>query len=566
MGVQKLFIIESELGRFTCRLSIHTVIGKMTNKRIKTAGYRKIICEYAISNSFRKLCKTFNDSYHRTDTDQELFYGTIAGDIEQEGQLLIDAKRQSTREILARHGFDPDTGLYPGEELPEEYQNQVCEMIELNIDQLMIDVTPGWKNETEHLTPETTTDNEVKGLVGDLIPEGFQQEEAPKGERSEKGKDKSQVKHSEPDREEMHLKPHRRRKRVEVAPEKKESSCSKFIKWFNSVAKREEYGITKTWLIEKDSAEVVYIMIDVVYVTRQVKNRVKYIDEGEGKENASINSKEAENSKESGSSKKAEKNKEAENNPIDEDEEHKRIGHLNIRVETNNKHYLITSLDKDEAFKELVAVVLKNKLYKKYFIFFIDGEQDIADNIDKYFAKWKRAVKLDWMHLEHKCFDRLSNALVSRREPDPRGEKEYYKQKSKQDQIKRQDMIAKSRLYARAIIRILWTGNVEMAKAYLDNLDPNEVSKPGEIARLKKYFSNKQDWITCYALRKKAGLRNASNGVEGQNNTTVAIRQKHNGTSWRPSGSGALSSLSTLYSNGEEINWFYKGIIDFTIM
>ena len=85
----------------------------------------------------------------------------------------------------------------------------------------------------------------------------------------------------------------------------------------------------------------------------------------------------------------------------------------------------------------------------------------------------------------------------------------------------------------------------------------------GEAERLSKYLENKREWITCYALRKKAGLKNSSNGVECQNNVLVAERQKNGRASWRPEGSGYLSSITALFSNGEDREWFYGGKISF---
>ena len=84
-----------------------------------------------------------------------------------------------------------------------------------------------------------------------------------------------------------------------------------------------------------------------------------------------------------------------------------------------------------------------------------------------------------------------------------------------------------------------------------------------QIDKLITYLNNKRAWIDCYAIRKWAGLRNSSNGVEGQNNENVADRQKHNRTSWCSLGSATLASLTSLFSNGEENEWFVNGNVNF---
>ena len=86
IGLLRKYVVESELGRFPCRLSIHAVNSKASALRLKTAGYRRSICLLAKNNSFRSATDIFNQAYHRNGTGDELAYGTIAGDIEQEGK------------------------------------------------------------------------------------------------------------------------------------------------------------------------------------------------------------------------------------------------------------------------------------------------------------------------------------------------------------------------------------------------------------------------------------------------------------------------------------------------
>ena len=71
--------------------------------------------------------------------------------------------------------------------------------------------------------------------------------------------------------------------------------------------------------------------------------------------------------------------------------------------------------------------------------------------------------------------------------------------------------------------------------------------------------------IPCYALRRELGLRNSSNVGEKYNDLVVSDRQKHNGMSWSPDGSGALAALATLVRNDQHDAWFRTGQIRFTM-
>ena len=418
---------------------------------------------------------------------------------------MLLVKRQTTREILSRFGFDPDTGHYKGDVFPEEYCNTECEMLTFDPDVFMEGVTPGW--------PEHSSEK----------PTGDEPEPEEDGEKQDR--------YSVPDLDEFHVEPKRRGKRIEVDPEKKESVCTGYAKWFNSQVTRQEYGIVHTHRIEKDSADVVYISIDAVYVDKQSATRKTA-------------------------------NRDDTRCVI---EKEKRIGHMNIKVEAEQGKYYITSTDTDEAFRELIAVIMNNGLYRKYMIFMTDGEDAIHKKIEEYCGMWKHHFELDWIHLDHKCYDRLSNALCGRKVCDPRGNTEYYKQGPKKGQIRTQDRISQNCLFSRAVSRILWAGNPQEAIAYLESINPKLIKDPVILQKLILYIKRKQDWIPCYALRKKAGLKNSSNGVEGQNDMNVADRQKNNKTSWRPEGSSYLASIKTMLDNGESEDWFVYGKISFTL-
>ena len=529
-------------------LSIHSMDSQMTNKRIKTAGYRRAICRLIVKESYRNATDTFNRNYHRIGTDAELSYGTLAGDIEQEGFLLISAKQQTARRILQEFGFDPDTGKYAGATFPEEYKNDVCQMITIDPNQCMVGITPGWHK--EEMDPNTLASEEIGTDEECLIDQS----------KSNPGTDKNsddtaqllqENDVSQPDTEEFQVVKKRRGKRDETPAEKKLGTAVGYIQWYNSVVKHEYYGIIHPVSIEQNSRDVVYISIDAVYVDQQVQKRRKPGSQLSQPDTNTLNV----------------INNNADCNHSDaKGEKKKRIGHMNIKIESGFSYYFISSIQTDEAFKEMVAVIMKNALYKKYLIFMTDGEVAINDKIKEYCHMWKYHVELDWIHLEHKCYDRLSNALKGKRVPDPRGNIEYYKRGPKKGQIKSQDYTAQSRLYARAISRILWVGNVNEAIHFLEHIDSNAVHDPSEIDQLITYLKNKIDWIPCYSLRRKTGLKNSSNGVEGQNNMNVAERQKNNEASWRPDGSSALTAIQTLIDNKEDEAWFYRNTITFSMV
>ena len=159
----------------------------------------------------------------------------------------------------------------------------------------------------------------------------------------------------------------------------------------------------------------------------------------------------------------------------------------------------------------------------------------------------------------------LSNAIVSRRVADPRGKKTYYVRGPKKGQIKEQDMTSLSVLYTRQVTAILWAGNVDEAIQYLNNIDPEHVDKPFYMKKLLTYLSRerKGNYITCYALRRRVGLRNSSNGVEGVNNQIVANDQKVANKTYRSNGSYAIAALKALESYREWNDWFQKRTFTF---
>ena len=459
-----------------------------TTRRYLTARYRRDLCKELMNcQSYRKACRSFN--YHRGRVDdQEIPLSTFVYDLIQEGTALIDAKRCSASRILDSFGFDANTGLYPEKELPQHLRNgeQCASVIELDPDAILGELIENWNSSAPGL------------------------EEA----------------YSEPDLEEKEqpAKP-RRRNRTAASKDEMPSVCENYIKWRNAQNMHGMCKILRSWKLETDVSQVVYIMIDAVYVPEQAAHHVKG-----GKEIK----------EESGS----------------------RVTHWNVKVEweTDSRSYIITDETLDMAFRELISFLLTNDLMNRYFVFFTDGESAIFKGIDRYFSNWSHETYLDFPHLEKKCYELLSLAIIGKRLGAPRGKKEYYVRGSKAGQLKAQDKTSLSVLYARRVVSILWAGNVKEAIDYLNRINPEHIASKGYVDKLLHYLdtTNKGQYITCYALRRKAGLRNSSNGVEAVNNLIVANDQKSSNKTYRSNGSHASASIAAAFYNREFDRWVDK--------
>ena len=287
--------------------------------------------------------------------------------------------------------------------------------------------------------------------------------------------------------------------------------------------------ILHVWELETDTKQIVYVMIDAVYVKQQAE---KHIMDSTKKQKRSL-----------------------------KDEENQRVTHWNIKIEWDeSKSYVINDEDLDIALKQLLAFFLVNGLISRYIVFFTDGESKIFTAIDTYFSYWEHSVYLDYPHVQKKCYDLLSKAIISRRVADPRGEKEFYVKGPKAGQVKKQEMTSLSVLYTRRVTSILWAGNTAEAVNYLKNIDPEYIGNMASLDKLIGYLDseNKGTYITCYALRRKCGLRNSSNGVESVSNQLVSDDHKEGSKTYRAKGSHASSALKTLEINNEWNQWFYE--------
>ena len=191
--------------------------------------------------------------------------------------------------------------------------------------------------------------------------------------------------------------------------------------------------------------------------------------------------------------------------------------------------FMLTAIGMKELFKRILAYLLEKHLFRKELVFFTDGARNIRKSIEDVFAFHPSILILDWYHLKKKCMELLSMSIKGKEERNTVLEK---------------------------LLRHLWVGNLEEADAYLHSLSDSKIKSRSRLEELCSYLERKGDSIPCYALRAALGLRNSSNPVEKANDLLVAERQKHNGMSWTPHGSGALASIQMLFENNLAKSWF----------
>jgi len=80
-------------------------------------------------------------------------------------------------------------------------------------------------------------------------------------------------------------------------------------------------------------------------------------------------------------------------------------------------------------------------------------------------------------------------------------------------------------------LRHLWAGAVDGTAVYLRSLTQSHIKNRNCPKEVNAYLEWKRTGITCYAVRKRLGLRNSGNPIEKANDLLVAGRRKHNGKS-----------------------------------
>ncbi|MBQ9009239.1 MAG: hypothetical protein IJ088_07930 [Clostridia bacterium] len=316
----------------------------------------------------------------------------------------------------------------------------------------------------------------------------------------------------DPDTDPMLLLKKRRTTRIEADEEDVEWICNGYVAWLKHCK------ILYQWTVEKGSARTAYIAMDAVHVVEQSEKHIKG-----GKPGVRTG-----------------KN---------------RIGHWDIGVEFDGLRYSLTALTRKEAFQQLFACLISNGLMDRYFVFFAGGEPEIFEDIEEYFGERAGSLIPDWLHLEKKVMGCLGSAIYHKMCPDPR----------KKDTDAKVKDTALSMLYARKIVRILWVGNVEEAIVQLKSIKSDDIKDHEKIEWLIDYLQHTEKWIVCYALRKRAGLRNSFGGSEGADNILTCDRQKDNGMGWRRDGSSAEANMMCLFANDEQDLWFSSREVTFKV-
>ncbi len=485
-------------GRMPLILPAELVRSLKTNSRFKTSSYRRkasLLCTYV---SYRISLKVFNELSGRDGFGCPIPLQTFVNDFIEEGQTIRHGKQALAQRILIQNGFDLNMRYVRDGQIPQEWVNNGDMMVTITGNDPLPALIDGWDKDNPRLEPSE-----------EIVDYSDEKEEIPAEEELAKKL------YSEPDLKKFVPAKKRRRSRVQVSEAEIEEVCNGYVDWYNSLGQDRFCKILRSWVIEKASDDVVYIMIDAVYVTEQSEKHIK------------------------GGKPEAKKNKD-------------RIHHWNIAVEADGIRYALTAIERVEVYQQLFAFLLRNGLMGRYFTFMIDGEKAIFDDINLYFGPWKnRVIMLDWYHVEEKVVQKLSGAIIHKMVPDPRSEKGKN--------------TALSNLYSRKLLSILWVGNSEEGIAYCKNINPDLIKNQAPMDELITYLTNKGKYMTCYALRRRAGLRNSSNGSENVNDVTVARRQKDDNQAWRETGSSSASNISCLFYNGEDNLWFSKGELTFDI-
>jgi hypothetical protein len=330
------------------------------------------------------------------------------------------------------------------------------------------------------------------------------------------------------------IKHKRRGERLLVPDEDRASYLEDYVQYVNSFPNRDAYSMIRHLCkIEKNVDSIINVFIDGVLVPEQSEHRVK-----EGKE-------------------------EIRTDPT-------YIKHIDIRVETEDGgRYNISDVDIDKAYRTLLAILIKTGLITRNIHFFVDGEKKLKEMIDKYFKHWKRRIFLDYMHINEKIDVLTSLGIKNIRVPCPWEEPELYKNNTKghkKGDIKEQPMTSLSRTYGSVIKAAIFYGNCDEAIDYINHIPTEHIDKKKALDDLVEYFINRKDMLTCYALRKHAGLKNSSNSSELCNEEVICARQKvDDRMHWRKDGSSSISALTLMFLNHEEKEWFLHSQIRFQL-
>ena len=214
----------------------------------------------------------------------------------------------------------------------------------------------------------------------------------------------------------------------------------------------------------------------------------------------------------------------------------KRVENTVLHIQHKNRSYILNATSLISGIKLLMGFLLINGLIRKQIVVFADGARTIHTAVLKMLGFANIKIILDWYHLHKKCKENLSMALNGSKVRNA---------------------------FLDVLMPCLWHGNVERAIRLLEDINPKKVKNQDYIRILIDYFRRVREYVPCYALRKKLGLRNSSNMGEKANDIVVSNRQKHNGMSWSNNGSSSFASVSSASHNRETLNWIHHRKICF---
>jgi hypothetical protein len=213
-------------------------------------------------------------------------------------------------------------------------------------------------------------------------------------------------------------------------------------------------------------------------------------------------------------------------------EQPKRVQTTVAHIQYGMKSYILSSDSVSACLRLVLGLLIFNGLLRKQIVIFADGARSINSAVIKMIPFLNFKIILDWYHLEKKFYEQMGMALKGAKIKN-----EFLKDK---------------------LLPCLWFGNVDGAVKALQNIDTKIVRNTEVITYLIGYLERVREYIPCYAMRKKLGLRNSSGIGEKCNDITVAKRQKHNGMSWSDSGSIASGAVAAATYNGQIENWIHN--------
>ena len=220
-------------------------------------------------------------------------------------------------------------------------------------------------------------------------------------------------------------------------------------------------------------------------------------------------------------------------------EQRNRIDNTIIHLENDRGKYILNGNNIKGTLKLLIGFLVGNGLMWQQIVVFADGARKIHDAVHEMLGYAKVKIILDWYHLDKKCREYLSMGVKG---------------------VKIRNEILSE------LLPKLWYGDVEGAIELLRGIDESKLKEPKKVMELVDYFERVREYVPCYALRDRLGLRNSSNRGEKANDLVVSKRQKHNGMAWSDDGSTAFASVAAASFNGELLNWLHRRDISFNLL